>query len=113
MHDVDDPAGSVPSDADGAAVGSTPARFGVGVREHLHPLVPGARVVIGGRDEVFLGRTGDGRYAFVDADRFGRFDGSVPRHRIASRLGTEIALGHVTPAKSGPVDRRGRWTRVG
>ncbi len=109
----DDVAGSVPPDEGGSAAGSSRTSFGVGVREHAWPLVPGTRVVIGGRDEVFLGRTGDGRYAFVDADRFGRFGGPAPRHRVVSRLGTEIALGLLKPAKLGPVDRRGRWTRVG
>ena len=108
----DDVAGSVP-DEDGSAAGSSPTSPGIGVREHSWPLVPGTRVVIGGKDEVFLGRTGDGRYAFLDADRFGRFGGSAPRHRVVSRLGTEIALGLLKPAKLGPMDRRGRWTRVG
>ncbi len=109
----DDVAGSVPPDQDGFAAGSSPTSPGVGVPSHSWPLVPGARVVIGGKDEVFLGRTGNGRYAFVDADGFGRFDGPAPRHRVVSRLGTEIALGFLKPARPGPVDRRGRWTRVG
>ncbi len=66
--------------------------------------------MIGVKDEGFPGMTGDGGYAVADADRFGSFGGSAPRHRAAGRPGTEIALGYVKPA---PTGRRGRWSRVG
>ena len=68
--------------------------------------------MIGVRDEGFPGMTGDGGYAFADADRFGGFGGSAPRHRAAGRPGTEIAPGYVKPAKPAPTGRRGRWSRV-
>lgn len=67
----------------------------------------------GGRDEVSLGRTGDGACAFVDADRFGSFGGSAPRHRVDGRSGTELALGYVEPAKPAPGGRRRDWSRIG
>ncbi len=67
----------------------------------------------GGRDEVFLRRTGDGRYAIVDADRFGGFGGSAPHHPVAGRPGTQIALGCVKPAKPASADRYGSRSHTG
>lgn len=69
--------------------------------------------MIGGRDEVLLRWTADGRYAVIDADRFGGFGGSASRHRVAGRPGTQIALGCVKPAKPAPTDRPGSWSRIG
>lgn len=113
MHDAGEHVEREASDANAIAAGATRTWRDLGAGEHTCPIAPGTHVLIGERDQVYLGRTGDGRYAFVDADRFGRFDGSVPRHRIVSRLGTEMDFGHVEPTSSAPMDRRDRRTRVG
>lgn len=78
---------------------------------HSHLLKVGAKVVLEGKDLVYLGATGNGRYAFVLADEFGGRSGSTPRIRTSARLDTEIKLGLVRPETRRRVDRRGCWTR--
>ena len=84
------------------AIPGDPGPGGAGRRA---PLRVGEHVLLGGGDLVFLGMTGDGRYAFVGADGCGSADRSVARLNIRGRIGTEMALGCVRPGKRLGVDR--------
>jgi hypothetical protein len=72
---------------------------------------PGTRFAIGSEDLILLGRTGDGRYAFVPYAEFGSASRPRPRMTIRGRIEAEQAMGVTSSAPRQPDDRRGRWAR--
>lgn len=111
MKDIKDVSASGRLRAEQANAGSSSEYAGSETGAPSLPLAVGGRAVVDGDRMIFLGRTGDGRYAFVDAEDFGCCDrAAASRIVMRGRIGTEILLGHARPVKRITVDRRGRWT---
>jgi len=72
---------------------------------------PGTRFAIASEDLILLGRTGDGRYAFMRFADFGSASRPRPRLKIRGRIEAEQAMGVTSSAPRQPDDRRGRWER--